>query len=196
MSQIQTFPVAKGELIIRSGQVMGEKVWSESHVSGGGSGFVYKGIGFGSSRTRTKVVNKRELWVKFEDGTEDSFTFPAEKVKVREGQYVTLVGYVGKGRAALISIYNHATREQVVLGGMEAIEPGKYWLAMGAVPGTIIGLISLGNGHILWGLVFLAGLAWMPKFFKEKAVINEAISQANASAKAIPTESLAVALPA
>lgn len=42
------------------GRVMGAQVWSETHVKGSGSAIMVKGIGAGSSRTTSTVVNKRE----------------------------------------------------------------------------------------------------------------------------------------
>lgn len=111
-------------LEIYSGRVMDEKMWSESHVSGGGGGGLTV-AGYGASSTRrvkTRVVNKREIWLKLDDGSELAVEVDADRVKVRKGQYITAIT-MSKGRRRgekmPILVYNHASNETC-----EAVKPG------------------------------------------------------------------------
>lgn len=170
-------------LALRTGNVMGDKIWSETHVSGSGGGVMIKGFGVGSSSTRSHVVNKREFWVRFDSGTEKSFTFNANVAKVREGQTLTFVMLESAKRESALAFYNHGTKETVKIAGAGAVIPGKTFLALGSIPATILGFVMASNGSMAGGLLLL-GLCWLPIYFRQRKAISSAISHATIQVQA------------
>jgi hypothetical protein len=149
--------VANLILRVRHGVILGDQVWSETNVHGGGSGLVVNGIGIASSRTRSTITNKREIWFRFDDGSEKSITVIANRAKVRAGQRVTLVyGSLGK-RELLMSLHNHSTNDDVVIHSPGTLLGWEKWVALGAIPATFLGIILFAAGSIV-GLFMLLGL--------------------------------------
>ncbi|WP_336810979.1 hypothetical protein [Bosea sp. MMO-172] len=99
-------------------RVMDAQVWSETHVSGSGSGVMVKGFGVGSSKTTSTVVNKREVCFEAEDGLQIVEEFDAGKVTLMPGQDVTLIRAKRNGmdEPATVAIRNHSMRKSMWTG--------------------------------------------------------------------------------
>lgn len=89
-----------------SGEVMDDKHWSESHVSGGGGG----GSNGHSAPTSisTTVTTRREIWLKTTDGYEKSFIFNADVVKARKGNQLDILCIDDSNGLTPVFVYNQA----------------------------------------------------------------------------------------
>lgn len=100
------------------GRVMDTQVWSETHVKGSGSAIMVKGIGAGSSRTTSTVVNKREACIETDEGVQIVEEFDAGKVTLMPGQDVTLVRAMKDGmeEPVTVGVRNHSMRKSMPTG--------------------------------------------------------------------------------
>lgn len=98
------------------GRVMDAQVWSETHVKGSGSAIMVKGIGAGSSRTTSTVVNKREVCIETEDRVQIVEEFDAGKVTLMPGQDVTLIRAERGKEAMTVGVRNHSMRKSMLAG--------------------------------------------------------------------------------
>ena len=173
-------------VVLKTGTVLGDKIWSESHVSGGGGGIMIQGYGVGKTSTKTEVLNKREFWIQFTDGTEQVFTLDAQKIQVRPGQVVTLVLVKTRRKEVLMNIYNHNTKGASTVTGASDVLMTESFLALGALPAAIMALILAAHG-LPWALLLLSGFVWLPKYFKDLfsvvRSVNQGVEQAKAAAQ-------------
>lgn len=99
-----------------TGTVQESKVWSETSVSSTPTaGYVHSSgvmIG-GGSRVQSKTTEKREIWLKADDGTEKCFSFNNIELQTRTGHLVTVVqgGTTKERRNTYLSIHLHTTGE-------------------------------------------------------------------------------------
>jgi len=102
-----------------TGEIISSNKHSETHVSSsGGGGFVGRHGGHISApQVRSTTSEKHEIWIKKEDGSEQSFSLTNEGISVREGQKVSFV-YVqedGAETAWRCLFVNHTGKEFKVL---------------------------------------------------------------------------------
>lgn len=98
------------------GRVMDAQVWSETRVKGSGSAIMVKGIGAGSSRTTSTVVNRREACIEAEDGLQIVEAFGADAVTLMPGQEVTLIRAPRRKETITVGIRNHSMRKSMMTG--------------------------------------------------------------------------------
>jgi hypothetical protein len=178
---------------LRNGVILGDQIWSETKVSGNGGGLMVNGIGVASSRTRSTITNKREIWIRFDDGTEQSITVIADRVRVRTGQRVTLVyGKVGK-QEPIMSLHNHSTNEDIVIHSVGTLLGWEKWAALGALPATFLGAILFFAAGSTVGLFMLLGLGSLfvvrSKYKSIQRRIAETLSTGVCDAPALATPS-------
>ncbi|MBI1392919.1 MAG: hypothetical protein GC152_09285 [Alphaproteobacteria bacterium] len=172
MSQqaVARFGAAKVHWLI--GEVVDERSWSESHVTGsGGGGGGVTVAGWGASRTRdvkisTRVENKREIFVRSSNGLETSFVCPQEGVAVRAGHRVACVYLERRGQSrALVRLHNASTGETSrAMGDGDAImyaHPG-HVLRLAA---WIVSCLACAPWFTIGGSIFLAIFA-LPGHFQ------------------------------
>lgn len=95
---------------------MDAQVWSETRVKGSGSAIMVKGIGAGSSRTTSTVVNRREACIEAEDGLQIVEAFGADAVTLMPGQEVTLIRAPRRKETITVGIRNHSMRKSMMTG--------------------------------------------------------------------------------
>lgn len=151
------------------GRVMAAQTWSETHVKGSGSAVMVKGMGVGSSKTTSTVVNTREVCVVAEDGLQIMDAFNAGAVQMMPDQEVTLIRASKGGRAepVTVGVHNHSTRKSGLTG--KDMFPGVMFRLKASLPMTFFGLVVMGlgagasnpNGPLLIGGLFVLGnLYW------------------------------------
>ena len=76
-----------------TGTVTDSQKRSETHISSsGGYGYIHNGTGsITSPRIHSTVINKHEIWLKHEDGTESTHKIGGADIPLRVGQKVTLI---------------------------------------------------------------------------------------------------------
>lgn len=145
------------EITYETGVVIGDKIWSETHIEANvsthqvGNGF------FHNHRITGEVKTMREFWLKQDDGFERRYVLPASSA-VREGQRVTLI----RCRRLTIGAYNHTAG--VALCGEAAPHSFilkrvmlAWFLGIGGL--AITGITALGGWPFL---PFLVGWVWVP----------------------------------
>ena len=125
------------------GRVMDAQVWSETHVRGSGSAIMVKGLGAGSSRTTSTVVNKREACIETEEGVQIVEAFDADKVTLIPGQDVTLIRAIktGMDEPVTVGVRNHSMRKSMPTG--KDMFPGVRFLLIASPFVTILVLLIL-----------------------------------------------------
>lgn len=151
------------------GRVMATQVWSETHVKGSGSGVMVKGVGVGSSKTTSTVVNKREVCIVAEDGLQIVEEFNADAVQLMPDQEVTLIRAAKSATAepVTVGIHNHGTRKSGLTG--KDMFPVVSFLLKASFFVTFFGLVVMGMGAgarnpngplLIGGLLILGNLYW------------------------------------
>lgn len=152
------------ELTAVRGRVMGAQTWSETHVKGSGSAVMIKGIGAGSSRTTSTVVNKREVCVEAEDGVQIVEAFGADKVVLMPDQDVTLIRALKAGMTepVTVGVRNHSMRKSMTTGkdvfeSMSLLLGAAPFVTIAAVFTVAMGMNANNSTAILIGFVPLFG---------------------------------------
>lgn len=96
-----------------TGEVMSDKKWTSTHVSGeGGGGYLHNGTGHSSSVSISSTTTTHDQFIlRDKSGKEKSFEFSNMHLAMRVGQTVTVFWAIkhGKTSGPYIAVYNHAT---------------------------------------------------------------------------------------
>lgn len=98
---------------ILSGMVLDTDQRSDTHVTGSGSVFVYKGIGTGQSKVNSTVEVNRDIWIKDDEDKEHHLRFNFD-LPIRKDQRLSKISLSGSNLSTEIiemSIYNHNTQD-------------------------------------------------------------------------------------
>ena len=177
-------------------QVTATQVWSETHVKGSGSGVMLKGVGVGSSKTTSTVVNKREVCFESEDGIQIVEEFDAGTVQLMPEQVVTLIRATRNAsyEPSTVGVHNHSMRKSSLTG--KQMFPGISFLLKASPFVTMFGLVVMGlaagarnpNGLLLMGgTLILGNLYWLRGYPVQKGLerrVQEAMRAASTDAPA------------
>ena len=100
-----------------TGEVMDEKTWATTHVSGGGGGYNV-GSGQNNPVTISSVsVTHDQFFLKSEDGKEMAVEMANSGVAVRKGHRITVFWGVVQGQTNrwYVAAYNHSTNTPTIL---------------------------------------------------------------------------------
>lgn len=88
------------DLYTFTGEVLGEKKWSSTHVSGGGSSNVY-----------SSTTTHNQFFLRDDAGREESFTAPSANLALRKGHRVTVLWGIAQGEngGLILGVRNHNT---------------------------------------------------------------------------------------
>lgn len=113
MALIQTITVGNRtiDLYAFTGEVVDEKKWATTHVSGSGGGY---NVGSGQNNPITissTTTTHDQFFIRDEAGKEMSFEMANTGVALRKGHRITVLWGIIKGndRGPNIAVYNHAT---------------------------------------------------------------------------------------
>lgn len=152
-----------------SGVVVGDKKWSETHVtSSGGGGMVGRWGGYVSAPTINSFTNtKSEIWLRDAGGQEHPIHLTNVNIPVREGHHVTAVWGMRDGAAAAqyVLIENHTAQQHAVIEGcfpaLAGHSSGKVGCLALIVVAFVIFILSVraNAAGLLW-FVPAAAVAW------------------------------------
>jgi hypothetical protein len=123
MAVIQSVKVGNRviDLFTFQGEVMDEKKWATTHVSGGGGiGYVHAGSGYSTPRPVTsKTTTHDQFFVRSDDGQERAVETTNADLALRKGHRVTLLLGIEKGKeqGPCVAIYNHTTSDLTLING-------------------------------------------------------------------------------
>lgn len=161
-----------------TGTILAEKTWSETHVtSTGGGGYVGRQGGYVAAPTvRSRVVSRREVWVRLDDGRERAFDLSSSALPLRESHRMVICWSTRDGAEAgpFLLLINQSTGEHDVLhSGCANLIASKanQWMTAGTAVVLVIGILPLAfaTERPLWwiaAIVALAFLGWRAKRFK------------------------------
>lgn len=101
-----------------TGDVLEARAWSETSISSQQNmGFVTKSgvVMGGGTSIKSKTVEKREIWLRLDDGTEKCFAFSNVTLQARAGHRLTIVkaGKPEDSEGTILSIHQHTTNESI-----------------------------------------------------------------------------------
>jgi hypothetical protein len=127
--QISTINVGNGdiELWVVSGEVVGEKKWSNTHLSGGGgSGRIYDGAGrISIAPIESKTTTHDQVFVRGDDGRETVVELANANLAVRAGHRVSAIwgSRPGQDGGPYLAFYNHHTDALSQFPGPDLVKP-------------------------------------------------------------------------
>lgn len=162
MSQLQTITIGNKGINFYTvrGEVMDEKKWTTTHVSGGGGGgYVHQGSGYVSSSSVTSRIQEHDqFFLRTDDGKEVPVTLDNAGLALRKGHSVSLLWGIKKGkeRGPYLAVHNHTTDDTTVLNqGLRELEGLGIGLTLVSIAALIFGLIVGIPG--LWALFTVPG---------------------------------------
>lgn len=200
------------DIFTRTGTVVGNQIWSETHVSGqskGGGGFVGPGGGHVSApdvSISSSNTEKLHMFVRKDDGTEFDVRLTNAGISAREGHRVSLIYAANKNADAnrVMAVINHSIDKMVVydksvppiiqpkVGGflgiitpifMIALLPLFLYLIYLGLSGAMSGLTFLLSVGLLLAILFALPLFGKGPYREMLPKVREAIQQAIAEAK-------------
>jgi hypothetical protein len=155
--QIQEIPVGKKSVSIDAvrGEVVGEKKWTSTHVSGGGSsGYVSGGSGtITTSPVTSQVTEHDQFFLRTAQGKEIEFNLQNAKLGVRTDHVVSVVTarWSDRDSGPIIEVHNHTTDRTITFAKeIDRFAPGSFIVSVS----ILIALAGLGMG--LWGVWMIA----------------------------------------
>lgn len=164
------------------GEVMDEKKWTHTTVSGGGGGgYSHQGNGYSSTAPVTSTTTTHDqIILRSENGLEKAVEFQNQHLALRKGHRLSLIWGIKEGKdwGPYIAVYNHVTQETkymsdqisdlvcpvpsqtYLIGAPIVIGFGVVWFA------PLVGIALLGSGF---------GLAYMTK--TRSKILHNAVVQ-------------------
>lgn len=144
-----------------TGTVIGEKIWSETHVtSSGGGGVVGRHGGYVSApKIKAKLHTRRVIWLRDQQGNDHPLELVNFGLPVLEGHQVTAYWATKDGASAgpYVFVVNHSTgQREAIPAGYTALVTSRAGQLLGAAALVIllIGLLPLAfaTGAAKWWL--------------------------------------------
>lgn len=169
-----------------TGEVVEEKKWATTQVSGGGGGY---NVGSGQQNPvsiSSTTTTHDQFFLRNEAGQEKAFEITDARVAVRKGHRVTVLWGIPQGneRGPFLAVCNHTT------GDVAAIPSGISALSFVPLPTLIlVAYIASILAACLYGLGIIALIALMIYRSKQKTRVREAVqTEVNAAIARIKSQ--------